>query len=97
VARLVADPDYLRAEYAIIVRSDFKGHGLGWRLMQHLIAYARSERLGELHGQVLATNTTMLKMCTELGFRVVTDPSDTTLCCVRLNLGSVEPLAGGVK
>lgn len=90
VARLVADPDYLRAEFAILVRSDLKGQGLGWRLMQHLIAYARSEGLGELYGQVLATNATMLKMCAELGFHVVADPSDATLCYVRLSLGAAE-------
>ena len=87
VARLVADPDYLRAEYAVIVRSDLKGHALGWRLMQHLIAYARSERLGELYGQVLAMNTTMLTMCAELGFKVEVDPSDATIRYVRLHLG----------
>ena len=32
------------AEYAILVRSDLKGRGLGWRLMQHLIAYAKAEK-----------------------------------------------------
>jgi acetyltransferase len=68
VARLIADPDYRKAEFAVIVRSDLKGKGLGFRLMQHLIAYARAEGLGELHGEVLAENTTMLRMCRELGF-----------------------------
>ena len=61
-------PTTRRAEYAVLVRSDLKGRGLGWRLMQHLIAYARAERLDELHGAVLAENTTMLQMCRELGF-----------------------------
>ena len=32
VARLEADPDYVSAEYAVIVRSDLKGAGLGWAL-----------------------------------------------------------------
>lgn len=86
VARLVADPDYSRAEYAVVVRSDLKGKGLGWRLMQHLIAYARSERLGELYGEVLATNTTMLTMCAELGFHIEADPGDATLRSVSLDL-----------
>ncbi len=40
VARLAADPDYASAEYAIIVRSDLKGTGIGWALMRHLIHYA---------------------------------------------------------
>ena len=42
VVRFVADPDYMRGEYAILVRSDLKGVGLGWRLMQHLIALCQS-------------------------------------------------------
>ena len=66
VVRLTADPDHVRAEYAIIVRSDLKGRGLGWQLMKHLIAYARAEGLDELYGTVLAENTTMLRMCREL-------------------------------
>ena len=63
VVRLIADPDYTRGEYAILVRSDLKGRGLGWRLMQHLIDYAKAEGLKELHGSVLAENSTMLRMC----------------------------------
>jgi acetyltransferase len=86
VSRLVADPDYTRAEYGVVVRSDLKARGLGWRLMQHLIAYARAENLSELYGQVLATNTTMLKMCSELGFRIEADPEDAGLRNVYLVL-----------
>lgn len=70
VARLAADPDYTSAEYAVLVRSDLKGAGLGWVLMQHLIDYARAERLSELYGSVLAGNAGMLKMCRELGFDI---------------------------
>jgi acetyltransferase len=86
VARLHADPDYERAEYAILVRSDVKGRGLGWVLMQHLIAYARSEGLSCLKGTVLRENTVMLSMCRELGFQVRTDPDDQSLCFVRLSM-----------
>lgn len=86
VARLAADPDYTRAEYAVLVRSDIKGKGLGWLLMGHLIAYARQEGLAELFGQVLAANTTMLSMCRELGFDISEEPGDATLRHVRLAL-----------
>ena len=41
--RLHADANYDTAEYAILVRSDLKGRGLGWPLMQLMIDYARSE------------------------------------------------------
>jgi acetyltransferase len=86
VVRFVADPDYTRGEYAIQVRSDLKGRGLGWCLMQHLIAYARAERMEELHGPVLAENTTMLRMCRELGFRIEAEPGDANLRHVVLRL-----------
>jgi acetyltransferase len=86
VARFVADPDYTQGEYAILVRSDLKGQGLGWRLMQHLLDYARAEKLGELHGFVLADNTTMLAMCRELGFSIEPDPGDATTRRVRIRL-----------
>ena len=58
VARLHSDSRYESAEYAILVRSDLKGNGLGWALMQLLIDYASAEGLKSLRGQVLAENTT---------------------------------------
>jgi acetyltransferase len=91
VVRVVADPDYTRGEYAILLRSDLKGRGLGWRLMQHLIAYARSEKLEQLHGSVLAGNTTMLQMCRELGFSIEREPDDTGLLRVVLPLNERGP------
>jgi acetyltransferase len=86
VARLAADPDYTRAEYAVIVRSDLKGRGLGWALMHHLIRYAESEGLRDLHGDVLAANVGMLKMCRELGFDIAADPEDLSMRKVSLKL-----------
>ena len=68
VARLVADPDYRNAEFAVIVRSDLKGKGLGTTLMEHLIAYARAEGLESVRGDVLPANTGMLHLCRQLGF-----------------------------
>jgi acetyltransferase len=76
VARLVADPDYTRAEFAILVASDIKGHGLGTRLMQLLIAYAQSEGLVQLYGDVLAENAVMLEICRALGFSIAADAAD---------------------
>jgi acetyltransferase len=86
VARLAADPDYVKGEYAIMVRSDFKGTGIGWALMRHLIAYAEKEGLGELLGDVLANNERMLDMCRALGFEIAADPDDSSIRKVRLKL-----------
>ena len=88
VARFFADPDYEKGEYAVLIRSDLKGYGLGWLLMKHLISYAKSEGLKSLYGTVLSENATMLKMCRELGFNVRRDPDDETVYLVTLDLGS---------
>jgi GNAT superfamily N-acetyltransferase len=73
-------------EYAILLRSDLKGRGLGWDLMQLIIEYAKSQGLNRIDGQVLQENSVMLKMCWELGFEVKTDAGDRGVCNVALML-----------
>jgi acetyltransferase len=68
VVRISADPDNEHAEYAIIVRGDMTGLGLGVVLMRRIIDYARSRSIGEIYGDVLRDNKTMLKLCRALGF-----------------------------
>ena len=68
--QLHADVNHETGEYAILLRSDLKGRGLGWLLMQTMIEYASADGLRVIEGQVLRDNTTMLRMCTELGFKV---------------------------
>jgi acetyltransferase len=87
VVRLHADANYESGEFAILVRSDLKGRGLGWLLMQQIINYARSEGLKRIEGQILRENSTMLAMCRELGFAIGPDPDDTDICVARLALG----------
>lgn len=86
VVRFAADPDYKRGEYAVLVGSHLKGKGLGWQLMSHLIDYARAQGLEELFGSVLSENSTMLRMCKQLGFQIAPDASDPTLRYVELKL-----------
>lgn len=88
VARFFADPDYEKAEYAVLVRSDLKGHGVGWVLMRQLIRYAKAEGLKFLFGSVLSENVNMLAMCRELGFTYCRDPNDNALFEVKLDLAS---------
>ena len=90
VVRLHSDSIYENGEYAILLRSDLKGKGLGWTLMQLIIEYAKSEGLTQISGEVLQENTAMLKMCRELGFAVKSGAADYTLCDVTLELRSSE-------
>jgi acetyltransferase len=68
VVRLAADPDNIRAEFAIVVRSNLHRRGLGHLLMTHLIEYARGPGLSELVGDILAENIGMRTLCAQLGF-----------------------------
>lgn len=86
VVRLHANADYDRGEYAVLVRSDLKGRGLGYLLMKLIIEYASVEGLKTIEGQVLNENTTMLNMCRDLGFDVRPDPQDPNTHLVRLPL-----------
>jgi acetyltransferase len=86
--RLHADATHETGEYAILLRSDLKGRGLGWSLMQLIIEYAKSDGLKRISGQILQENTVMLKMCRELGFEIKTDPQDRGLRDVTLTLES---------
>ena len=80
VARAISDPDNQDAEFAIIVRSDLKGGGLGRLLMDKLVAHARSRGTQRLVGTVLKGNQRMLALAEEMGFQVdLGVPGDNTL------------------
>ena len=86
VGRLCGDPDRRVAEYALVVRTDLQGHGLGWALLHHIIGYARAEGIGCIEGIVLNENDAMLTMCREFGFSVRHDPDQPGLSKVELTL-----------
>lgn len=66
--RLVSDPDGEKGEYAVLVRSDRIGRGLGRLLMERIVSYGRERGLQEIYGEVLRENRTMLQLAAELGF-----------------------------
>jgi acetyltransferase len=70
VARVVIDPDNTVGEFAIAVRSDLKGHGLGLLLMEALIGYCRARALEAMVGVALGDNLRMHALARRLGFAV---------------------------
>jgi acetyltransferase len=70
VVRAIADPDRTRAEFAVLVRSDLKGKRLGSLLMEKMVRYCRERGIGELVGDVLATNERMLALARDLGLGI---------------------------
>jgi len=62
------------------------GMGLGILLMRRIIDYARSRSIGEIYGDVLLDNHTMLKLCHVLGFSEQVVPDNPGFVRVTLNL-----------
>ena len=76
VARLVRDPDNTEAEFAVLVRSDLQGRGLGRLLMQRLLDYATARGTQRIVGDVLRENHGMLGLAKALGFEMGKDAHD---------------------
>lgn len=85
VVRTVTDPDNIKAEFAIAIRSDLKGQGLGKILMNKVLAYHRGRGTKEVVGTVLAENRSMLALAQKLGFQPVpSDSPETVEVVIRL-------------
>ena len=80
--RVVADPDNAVADFAIVVRSDMKGKGLGRLLLQSIVDYCRSRGTGRLCGETLGANLRMQHLARDLGFslKTGTDLGTVALC-----------------
>lgn len=87
VSRLACEPDGLSAEFALLVRTDCQGRGLGTALMRRLIAYAGAEGIRTLVGDVLDDNLAMRGLCRKLGFVDAEQPEDRSLQRLSLKLG----------
>lgn len=86
VGRLSCDPDRTMGEYALLVRTDLQGLGIGRALLRHILAYAEAEKIGRIEGMVLEENTAMLKMCREFGFTLSYRLEEPGLVFVGLDL-----------
>ncbi len=70
VARAMADPDNIEAEFAILVRSDLKGITLGYQLMTKLINYTREHGIQALTAITMPENRNMIQLAKKLGFTI---------------------------
>ncbi|MCE2858537.1 MAG: bifunctional acetate--CoA ligase family protein/GNAT family N-acetyltransferase [Oxalobacteraceae bacterium] len=85
VVRAVADPDNINAEFAIIIRSDLKGLGLGQMLMTKLITYFRQRGTKAIVGEALGDNHALIELTKNLGFEIHSQ-SGTGTVALRLPL-----------
>jgi acetyltransferase len=76
VSRYITNPDQTSCEFSLAVADDMSGHGIGTRLMLSIIESARDKGLSEIMGLILANNSNMLKLVSNLGFTVGAYPED---------------------
>ena len=93
VVRAITDPDNINAEFAIIVRSDLKGQGLGRILMKKLIDYCRLRGTKSIVGEALLDNRRLVDLVNEFGFEVSPMPGDNLTLRLHLDLakGADQP------
>ena len=93
VAQLCSDPEGETAEFALMVRTDHQGRGLGGVLLQALLDYARARGLATVWGATRRDNAEMIELARDLGFHVRPgdDPAEVRL--VRHDQTSVDPVA----
>jgi acetyltransferase len=83
-------------EFAVVVRSDAKGNGLGSRLMEAGLAWARAAGIRRVVGDVLAENAPMLAFVRRLGFTITRSADDPDLVVAAIDLGADHgPAPGG--
>lgn len=86
VVRITADPNIDKAEFAIVIRRDMTGQGLGPMLLRRIIDYSKSRGIRYIYGEVLTDNRSMLKLAEVLGFKKRPVPDDPGVMHVSLNL-----------
>jgi acetyltransferase len=70
VIRASIDPDNIDAEFAMIVRSDAQGLGLGRLLLEKLIIYQRAKGTRYLSGMTMLSNIGMASLAKKVGFSI---------------------------
>jgi GNAT superfamily N-acetyltransferase len=86
LVRSAVDAGNERAEFALALRPDMKGRGLGRILLGKLIAYYRARRTQELVGEARADDARMIELARAFWFEVRTDPESGAVT-LRLTLG----------
>lgn len=86
VARVCIDADNVEGEFAVLVRSDLKGEGLGRALLEKLIRYCRARGTHRLVGQALRENERMVNLARDLRFQL--EPSGQGIIGLHLALRS---------
>jgi acetyltransferase len=67
------------AEFALLIRDEAQGKGLGTELLRRLIAIGRDEGLARIVAEMLTENRAMQQVCQRLGFRIASTSDEHTV------------------
>jgi acetyltransferase len=84
VVRITADPNIEKAEFAIVIRRDMTGQGLGPMLLRRIIDYSKTRGVKYIYGEVLSDNRSMLRLADAFGFKKRPVPDDPGVMHVSL-------------
>lgn len=70
VSRALINPENTNAEFAILIRSDLKGRGLGRQLLERAIHYCRDKGTTKISGMTMPSNQGMIALAKRCGFTV---------------------------
>ena len=68
VSRLILEANKKRGEFAVVVADKYQGKGLGVKLVDMLIEFAKEKGIETIYGTVMAENLKMIRLCEKLGF-----------------------------
>ena len=86
VVRTVTDANNHTAEFAVVVRSDLKGEGMGRKLLSKMIEYCKARGTRVMKGEVLSINHRMLNLASALGFSITPLENEEGIKRVSLDL-----------
>ncbi len=90
VSRTMTKPDNSESEFAIVIRSELKGEGLGSLLFEKSIRYTKSRKTHKLVGQTMVSNKAMQGLAKKFGFTISPSPDDPELVDMVLDLTGPE-------
>lgn len=87
-AMIAADEQGNDAEVAVSVRSDLKGRGIGWAMLQHACDYAKARGFKQLHTVELSDNRSAMSLEQEMGFTGRPCPDEMSLTILTKQIDS---------
>lgn len=82
VARYVMKPDGESCEFALVISDEWQQKGIGSRLLTHLMEAAKEKGFKTMEGEVLASNTPMLRLTRKLGFTSHISEEDSAIVVI---------------